>query len=247
MNVTFHKRDELLDIAKGIGILSVLLGHLYINKVTTFTYFWHMPIFFFISGILLHNVTDIKSYVSKKFKSLILPYSSTCITVILFQILYDLILGHESFKEIAINAMKWFVAALYASGEVHNYGSFHIKLIGPIWFLPALFWATIIAVIVVKSKHSILACLGLAIVGYISAQKVWLPFSIQSGLLSSLFLVSGIHMRDRVIRYEESVMYKPSYIVKLCGTLLLMIIIGKIYCNFNMWPVYAKNYLPFGL
>lgn len=45
MNVTFHKRDELLDIAKGIGILSVLLGHLYINKITTFTYFWHMPIF----------------------------------------------------------------------------------------------------------------------------------------------------------------------------------------------------------
>lgn len=55
------KRDDLLDIAKGIGIMLVVLGHTLQRFYTDFDhnivfrmiYSFHMPLFFFISGAVL--------------------------------------------------------------------------------------------------------------------------------------------------------------------------------------------------
>ncbi len=56
-----NKRDDLLDIAKGIGIMLVVLGHTLQGFYTDFDhniifriiYSFHMPLFFFISGAVL--------------------------------------------------------------------------------------------------------------------------------------------------------------------------------------------------
>ena len=58
---TIHKRDDLLDIAKDIGIMLVVLGHTLQGFYTDFDnnlafrliYSFHMPLFFFISGAVL--------------------------------------------------------------------------------------------------------------------------------------------------------------------------------------------------
>lgn len=58
---TITKRDDLLDIVKGIGIMLVVLGHtlqgIYTdfdnNLVFRLIYSFHMPLFFFISGAVL--------------------------------------------------------------------------------------------------------------------------------------------------------------------------------------------------
>ena len=47
-------RENNLDIAKGIGILLVVLAHVLQSKVETFIYIFHMPFFFFISGMTLY-------------------------------------------------------------------------------------------------------------------------------------------------------------------------------------------------
>ena len=46
------KRLNYLDYAKGIGILLVVLGHIYNNSVKLWIYSFHMPLFFIISGYL---------------------------------------------------------------------------------------------------------------------------------------------------------------------------------------------------
>lgn len=48
-------RLEELDIARGIGILLVIMGHLYsqsstLNNIQKFVYTFHMPLFFIIAG-----------------------------------------------------------------------------------------------------------------------------------------------------------------------------------------------------
>nr|WP_260301170.1 acyltransferase family protein [Schleiferilactobacillus harbinensis] len=48
-------RIAWVDIAKAIGILAVVLGHAYPHKDALYevTYWWHMPLFFFIGGFFL--------------------------------------------------------------------------------------------------------------------------------------------------------------------------------------------------
>ena len=50
-----NKRDKVIDVAKGIGIILVILAHVLKGKnifVLEVIYYFHMPLFFFISGLL---------------------------------------------------------------------------------------------------------------------------------------------------------------------------------------------------
>ena len=57
-NGEFHKADlinaqsriEYFDIAKGMGILSIILGHMGVEGVDRIVFTFHVPLFFLISG-----------------------------------------------------------------------------------------------------------------------------------------------------------------------------------------------------
>ena len=73
------KRDITIDIAKGIGIVLVVLGHVLINSdINRLIYLFHMPLFFFISGIIFYSTYNkdikFKDYLLKKIKSILIPY-----------------------------------------------------------------------------------------------------------------------------------------------------------------------------
>ena len=74
------KRIEEIDIAKGIAIIMVVLGHSYTisNGLTQLISSFHMPFFFIVSGILYrlqHNANGGISFrYRKKAKVLLLPW-----------------------------------------------------------------------------------------------------------------------------------------------------------------------------
>ena len=53
--MSISKRIEYIDIARGIGILLVVMGHNDFSLISPFLfkliYSFHMPLFFFMSGI----------------------------------------------------------------------------------------------------------------------------------------------------------------------------------------------------
>ncbi|ERL66755.1 acyltransferase family protein [Schleiferilactobacillus shenzhenensis] len=65
-------RIAWVDIAKAIGILAVVAGHAYPHKDALYevTYWWHMPLFFFIGGFFLkplpHTVQATKQFFKRK-------------------------------------------------------------------------------------------------------------------------------------------------------------------------------------
>ena len=68
------QRLEYIDIIKGIGIFLVVLGHVTTNQnAYHFIYAFHMPLFFIIEGMFLH---DKPGFIRKQAKSLLLPYIS---------------------------------------------------------------------------------------------------------------------------------------------------------------------------
>lgn len=67
-----NSRISYLDILKGFGIIFVIFGHVTHNHILR-EYIWnfHMPLFFFISG-LLHNSTVIfKEFLKKELSQFI--------------------------------------------------------------------------------------------------------------------------------------------------------------------------------
>ena len=53
-------RIQWIDYSKFIGIVMVILGHLYLNNkyITNFIYSFHMPFFFFLSGGVINTRQD---------------------------------------------------------------------------------------------------------------------------------------------------------------------------------------------
>lgn len=85
-----NKRVEWIDIARGIGIILVVLGHSVTTvirenssiamSIYTTVYFFHLPLLFFVSGLAFDLSTDkyekqaFKKYFGSKCKRLMLPY-----------------------------------------------------------------------------------------------------------------------------------------------------------------------------
>ena len=75
------KRIEYIDIARGIGILLVVMGHNDFAVVSPFLYkliySFHMPLFFFLSGYFLNSATGFWPFVKKRFNALLKPFFFT--------------------------------------------------------------------------------------------------------------------------------------------------------------------------
>lgn len=73
---TLKNRKNYIDIAKGIGIILVVLGHCLAygcqNRIFSAIYAFHMPLFFFLSGYV-YKIKEADKFFSAKLKSLLLP------------------------------------------------------------------------------------------------------------------------------------------------------------------------------
>ncbi len=64
-----------IDIAKGIGIALVVIGHVF-DKGDRYIFWFHMPLFFFVSGFLYKPDYSLLVYLKRKFFHLLVPYFS---------------------------------------------------------------------------------------------------------------------------------------------------------------------------
>lgn len=186
------KRLPEFDVAKGIAIICVILGHLEIWNIVRVVYTFHMPIFFLISGYFLSCRKDMIGFIRTKGKQLLVPYYMTCFFICCFSIPVSLLLGRNVINQLEI----WICGAIYGSGAApgiwHNFPSF----IGALWFLLALFWGTCIVRYVFENYANNLllssSCIFIiSYIGWATAQKVWLPFSIQAGMTAASFILFG--------------------------------------------------------
>ena len=122
------KRIEYLDIAKGILIIFVVLGHVYeTGPANQFVYSFHMPAFFIISGMMQHYSSALKKPLRQallgKVYSLIVPFLFFEVLGVLSNIVrfgvtqnvfgyaYNTLMLHCN------NGPDWFIWALFV-GEV---------------------------------------------------------------------------------------------------------------------------------
>ncbi|MCR5107732.1 MAG: acyltransferase family protein [Lachnospiraceae bacterium] len=146
-----NKRLTYFDIAKGIAIILVLIGHLqgeillyspYIVYLCIWIFSFHMPFFFIVSGMLIKYKNDrdrdLNSLITRRFKGIMIPYY-------LFSIVYIFIVLYSLFITKVVPPSTLFVNIWYVIGL---YG------MNVLWFLPAMFLGEVLFLFIIKKCKS---------------------------------------------------------------------------------------------
>ena len=97
MELRGENRETFIDILKGIGIISIVIGHgpsyIWVGNVQipigSFVYLYHLAIFFFCSGYLYTDIQkSLTAFWSKKIKSLYWPATKHSLIALLLYNLY---------------------------------------------------------------------------------------------------------------------------------------------------------------
>lgn len=233
------KRIGYLDIAKGIGILLVVLGHCLGMPalVRQFVYSVHMPLFFILAGYTFRvkSSETIREFLRKNVRSLLVPYILTCGIVIAVQAVLAAVRGEDILTEI----IKWVLAGLYGSGDrVPSYfetAGIPFTFIGAIWFLLALFFARILLMLCLRSRTPFLWILLSFAAGLVTADRIeWFPFSIQAGMCAALFLYLGYWIREHDL-FRWNAVHWVLKLLMLCMWIYCIIFCGKLYMVSNTY------------
>ena len=108
-------------MARGYGILLVILGHFYIFKISSWIYSFHMPLFFLLAGYVFKSNDKLPNYLVKKANGLIKPYCFLSVLVIIYRGIESLILGKSIniLKETVLFVIQrrhttlWFITCLF--------------------------------------------------------------------------------------------------------------------------------------
>lgn len=124
-----NTREEYLDIAKGIGIFLVIWAHCMVPR-SIWIYSFHLPLFFYVSG-LLYSKKDYKEFFVRKVKRLLIPFFFFSICGLFLFTAADFIM-HK------FNSSDFFSAL----GKI--FLGIPISQLAPMWFLTASFMLAII-------------------------------------------------------------------------------------------------------
>lgn len=201
------ERIEWLDTAKGIGIILVVLGHIYIGRSiqNVYIYSFHIPLFFFVAGYLFEQkrYSGYGDFLFRMVKTRIVPYITFfVISYILFiarvsrntGLGVGAVLSADNYQPMVVQPL---LALLYANGA-------WLEKIGNValWFLPCLFVTESLFFSITRTgKNSALgiwaAVLVLALMGLIeSVYLKWTaPWSIDTALTAMVFYAGGHQAR----------------------------------------------------
>ena len=196
------QRIQWIDLCKGLGICLVVLGHTLRNDLSlVYIYGFHMPLFFFLSGIVCNTQKYTwSSFIKSRFNSLIIPY------IFVYLLTYFIwLVAERSFRDIGLRWWEPIIGMLYGA-QWHGYMAHN----GVLWFLPCLFSTEMLcfAITRIKSKLEqgilVIVCL---LVGY--SIKSNLPWCLNIALVSLLFFYIGNRVRYSLDSKDESI-YKQS-------------------------------------
>lgn len=177
-------RSEVLDVAKGIGILLVVWAHAK-APFSRYIYQFHMPFFFLISGYLFNKKDTLKNFVWKRVKSLYIPF-------IAWNILGSAFFWGMGIEKYTVSSFAGYVCKVVLTLSKNG------KFFGATWFLGALFVISILYKILdtyieeSNSKRMLITMIFIAIgtVGFTINFKYMLSRTMVLGMFYALGVVA---------------------------------------------------------
>ena len=226
-------RIEWIDIAKGIGIILVIAGHCFYLGYSYPLYAFHMPLFFFLSGLLFKDKNEgFVDFFKSKTNSLMRPW-----LIILF-ISFLVCLGIPQWRyEMTLTTV---LSDLYtANTNVFQNSS--------LWYLVCFYFMLLIFFFVNKIKKTAVTALVLFI---IAIGLLWIkvlldrtnlpfhrmPFKIDSALIALVFFFVAYLYKDKILKFMKG---KANLLL-----VFLIVVTSAVLCVYNGWS--NINSLDFG-
>lgn len=220
-------RIDYIDFAKGIGIISVIIGHMGIWGIEKIIYSFHMPMFFVIAGVFVSQKYSNIEYIKRKSGQLLIPYIFTSFALIFLSVIKNFLKG--TFDNISSDAWRWFTAALFGSGNLELYG---FTRIGAIWFLLAIFIACVFVRFIIDKKNAAIYVFLISTMGYLLSKIIWLPLSIESAMVASAYVYIGyLAHKHRIMEIN------PTWrsVIVIATLWLITILFGEINMAKNLY------------
>lgn len=199
------KRLNFIDIAKGIGIIAVVVGHsTQIDTLKIILFWFHMPLFFFISGFLFKQRQGI---IKRKAKQLLIPYLSYFIIISFIQDLFN-----------PIGDVKAHIFNFLSGGENLTY------YFGVFWFITCLYFTTVTFNFIIKVRFKVIIILIMYLLSYINSvffRNVNFIENINVVFFSIVFFYLGwLYQKDKNNNYLNN----STVILSSVGIIFLIIV-----------------------
>lgn len=244
------QRIAWIDVAKGIAMIGIMLGHipfkngddgsLFVPYVAQFD----VPLFFILAGVFMGTRKRMGPFVAQKAFRLLMPYALTCVVIGLVIALFKFVPWPLPFPQ----PWKWkglkdlLTASLWGASLNLKTLPDGVSYIGAIWFLEALFVATIEVQILINrlSDRPFIGALVAALLSVLAIRThnhFYIPGNVQQGLVGGMYVYSGYLFR-RYIGLEKRAHF---------DTVIILLLAFFLSARFGFAPWIHEPALPHGL
>lgn len=179
-----------IDALKAFGIFCIILGHNNYSQIGNYVYSFHIPLFFFVSGLIfdLNRYKSAWYFIKRRSINILAPYFLISFLLYIFWFFAGRKFGSST--QMDLSPLKNFIGIFYAQGG-NEYMDWGI----PMWFLPCLFLVSVFYYFLAKHRKGIIISVlfGSGIVGYFLPKLIvsHLPWSIDIVFTAILFYGTG--------------------------------------------------------
>ncbi len=231
-----ESRIEYWDMAKGIAIMAMILGHIQIpGYLRTIIFSFHMPLFMIVNGYFIKNY-NVKRTLMRSMRTLLVPYAIVCL---LSAGIYTYI-GSEGIGASAMFLQK--IKAMIGGMSKISTRFLTFDSVWVVWFVCCLFLARNIYVMLMKLLERYRricpwVILSLAFLGYLMGKYyAFMPWSLDVALVALIFIGVGNWMR-KVELWEKS----------YCYTLVIPAVIWIYFLRMEISIELATRSYPLGI
>lgn len=190
------RRIRSYDIAKGITILLVIVGHQVKmdHTVKTLIFSFHMPLFFLANAAFIGSSYDVRKTFCRSLRTLLLPYAVVCALQVLLK---GLLTPEQTIAAILQQVRTAMFGMSFAGNILRDCGSVSL-----VWFVACLFVARNLYVVCrratigfgrpVQYGVPIVLCIA---GWWLGEQGLFLPWSADVALFAQVFMLVGDEVR----------------------------------------------------
>lgn len=198
-----RQRLDYIDVAKGLGMLTIVWGHICLRGLSnSIVYSFHIPLFFFLSGLVFlpNRYACFGEFLKKRLKGLLIPYAVFSFLTWIVWLMYSLA-THADVESYWMPLLQTLIAQGSEGYLVHNV---------PLWFVMCLFSVEVIYYFLSKLKDwvNMLLCIVLCVLGVLSTKATFydfstLPWSIDVALMALPFYMIGSLLTKHVSHAKQ--------------------------------------------
>lgn len=229
---TTNNRFDYIDFAKSLTMLLIIWAHIRLgDRSNAFAYAFHIPMFFFLSGMVFDRkrYSNFKEFFKRKINSLFIPYVIISILTWCLWAIFSYV-AHVKVNSYVMPLLQTFIAQGSAGFLVHNV---------PLWFVTCLFVIEMIYWLLSSlPKHKIiiisflLAATSYCIIEYCPFIPAKLaPWSVDVALLGiPFYAVGNIVVREfGHERLQEIVSKNTVWSILILATCAIIVYVGSGY------------------